>query len=92
MSELGGLKSCPILFKKPLENKKMAKTKKVTVSLIVDAPVEMKPERVAELIGMLVDGWQLMTDAEYVDCYDLDAIQDAKDARSLGFEEPTAIA
>lgn len=69
----------------------MAKTKKVTVSLIVDAPVEMKPERVAKLIGMCIEIG--MNDAaESVDCDDLDAIQDAKDALSLGFEEPTAVA
>lgn len=68
----------------------MAKTKKVTVSLIVDAPVKMKPERVAELIKMCIEIG--MNDAaESVDLGDL-VCKDALDALSLEFEEPTATA
>lgn len=69
----------------------MNKTKKVAINLTVNAPVKMKPERVAKLIGMCIEIG--MNDAaESVDLGDLEAVQDAKDALSLEFEEPTAMA
>lgn len=67
----------------------MAKTKKVTVSLIVDAPVKMKPERVAELIKICIEVGMIDA-AKFVNLGNL--CKDALNALSLGIEEPKAIA